>query len=133
MHTYTFQTPIIIRLYFLYTFFNYACNHIIAKPPYHHHQLSTTTTTALLPLSPPPPQKPLPQAPSPPQGVLEFVHKNDSFHFIHDGDSDYTLFGHGGMIFWFTSSFILSLVRVVWLGVICVWLLWLGAVFGGVV
>lgn len=44
------------------------------------------------------------------QGVLEFLHKNDSFHFIHDGSSDYTLFGHGGMIFWFTSSFILSMI-----------------------
>lgn len=45
------------------------------------------------------------------QGALEFFSPNTTFHNItvNTGDS-YYLFGHGGMMFWFVSSVVLSAV-----------------------
>ena len=42
------------------------------------------------------------------QGVLEMVSPDKHFHIE---SKDYNLFGHGGMLFWFTSSIVFSLVR----------------------
>lgn len=48
------------------------------------------------------------------QGVLEFVHENKAFHGISGEAGDtYTLFGHGGMLFWFISSLCLTVVYVI--------------------
>ena len=41
------------------------------------------------------------------QGALEFVSPDESFHVIA---KDYDLFGHGGMMFWFISSIVFTLV-----------------------
>jgi len=41
------------------------------------------------------------------QGALEFVSPDESFHVIV---KDYDLFGHGGMMFWFISSMVFTLV-----------------------
>lgn len=41
------------------------------------------------------------------QGALEFVSPDESFHVIV---KDYDLFGHGGMMFWFVSSMVFTLV-----------------------
>jgi len=43
--------------------------------------------------------------------MLEFVYENKAFHGIvgETGDT-YTLFGHGGMLFWFISSLCLTVV-----------------------
>lgn len=39
------------------------------------------------------------------QGVLEFKYPDTKFHIIVDeGDREYDLFAHGGMLFWFASS-----------------------------
>ncbi|XP_049787644.1 transmembrane protein adipocyte-associated 1 homolog isoform X1 [Schistocerca cancellata] len=44
------------------------------------------------------------------QGVLEIVSPDESFHIL---SKDYNLFGHGGMLFWFTSSVVFTLVYLV--------------------
>lgn len=41
------------------------------------------------------------------QGTLEIIMPNDMFH-IDIGD--YDLFGHGGMLFWFTSSLVFAVI-----------------------
>jgi len=41
------------------------------------------------------------------QGALEFVSPDESFHVIV---KDYDLFGHGGMMFWFISSMVFTLI-----------------------
>lgn len=41
------------------------------------------------------------------QGALEFVSPDESFHVIA---KDYDLFGHGGMMFWFISSIVFTLI-----------------------
>ncbi|KAI8504173.1 Transmembrane protein adipocyte-associated 1 [Branchiostoma belcheri] len=43
------------------------------------------------------------------QGVLEFIIHDSKFDLQ---DENYSLFGHGGMVFWFTSSCLFSLVYV---------------------
>jgi hypothetical protein len=42
------------------------------------------------------------------QGVLEIVSPDEIFHVY---SKDYDLFGHGGMLFWFVSSVMFTLVR----------------------
>ena len=37
------------------------------------------------------------------QGILEFMYPDDRFHVSND-DREYDIFGHGGMLFLFTSS-----------------------------
>ena len=37
------------------------------------------------------------------QGILEFMYPDDRFHVSND-DREYDIFGHGGMMFLFTSS-----------------------------
>ena len=45
------------------------------------------------------------------QGVLEFLYPDDRFHVSsEDGDDDFDMFGHGGMLFWFISSIFFALV-----------------------
>lgn len=44
------------------------------------------------------------------QGTLEFFYENQPFHNVTYENDSYTLFGHGGMIFWFVSSVCLFLV-----------------------
>ncbi|KOB52190.1 putative transmembrane domain-containing protein [Operophtera brumata] len=41
------------------------------------------------------------------QGTLEIVMPDDMFHIE---TRDYNLFGHGGMLFWFTSSLVFALI-----------------------
>lgn len=41
------------------------------------------------------------------QGTLEIVMPDDIFHI---DTRDYDLFGHGGMMFWFTSSLVFALI-----------------------
>lgn len=41
------------------------------------------------------------------QGTLELMMPNDLFH-VDNGE--YYLFGHGGMLFWFTSSLIFAVI-----------------------
>ncbi|XP_063830627.1 transmembrane protein adipocyte-associated 1 homolog isoform X1 [Ostrinia nubilalis] len=41
------------------------------------------------------------------QGTLEIVMPDDMFHI---DNRDYNLFGHGGMLFWFTSSLVFALI-----------------------
>lgn len=43
------------------------------------------------------------------QGVLEFLYPDDRFHISH-GDHEYDIFGHGGMLFWFSSSIFFTIV-----------------------
>ena len=42
------------------------------------------------------------------QGVLEMVSPDEIFHV---NSKDYDLFGHGGMLFWFVSSVVFTVVR----------------------
>jgi hypothetical protein len=42
------------------------------------------------------------------QGVLEIISPDEIFHVY---SKDYDLFGHGGMLFWFISSVVFTLVR----------------------
>jgi hypothetical protein len=42
------------------------------------------------------------------QGVLEIVSPDEIFHV---NSKDYYLFGHGGMLFWFVSSVVFTMVR----------------------
>ena len=44
------------------------------------------------------------------QGALEFVSPDESFHVL---EKDYDLFGHGGMMFWFVSSIVFTLVIII--------------------
>lgn len=41
------------------------------------------------------------------QGTLEIMMPNDMFHV---DTQDYDLFGHGGMLFWFTSSLVFAII-----------------------
>ncbi|CAH2215958.1 jg23319, partial [Pararge aegeria aegeria] len=44
------------------------------------------------------------------QGTLEFIMPNDMFHI---DTREYDLFGHGGMLFWFTSSLVFAVIYFV--------------------
>ncbi|XP_026494398.1 transmembrane protein adipocyte-associated 1 homolog isoform X1 [Vanessa tameamea] len=44
------------------------------------------------------------------QGTLEIIMPNDMFHI---DTRDYDLFGHGGMLFWFTSSLVFAIIYFV--------------------
>ncbi|KAL5014670.1 hypothetical protein ScPMuIL_008940 [Solemya velum] len=52
------------------------------------------------------------------QGILEFLYPDPSFHVagrpsVNDTAQDYDIFGHGGMIFWLTSSLFFCIVYTV--------------------
>jgi hypothetical protein len=47
------------------------------------------------------------------QGALEFASKNERFHNITvDTGREFNLYGHGGIVFWFVSSLVLSVIYI---------------------